>query len=195
MQIKMAPSFATKAGVFLIMLGGAMSLRSSGRLAGALRSYSHCTRVAFTMASDVDPDVPRFKSRRAREDVDVEPIGDGPSEADLLSDIARYKVRDVEKQAATTGGSPLVAKVINGLGFVLTCNFVIIVGLFGWFIVGAVAQLGFKSMAPIMAFRGAWDPFIMPLLTTHMTLTFLSKALEKLTGNEAEGSIGGNWKV
>ena len=32
----------------------------------------------------------------------------------------------------------------------------------------------------IESFRGAWDLIILPLLTTHMTLTFLSAGLERI---------------
>lgn len=176
------------AALSVVLLGAALGaaatrVQAPGRLAAVGRAPRvRSARAALVMGAELEPDVPRFQPRRAREDADVEPIGSGPTEDDLLSDIARFKERDVAK---ATSGSNLAATVLNGLGFVLTCNFVIIVALFGWFLVGATAQLGFKSMAPIMAFRGAWDPFIMPLLTTHMSLTILSKALEKLTGSEA----------
>ena len=47
-------------------------------------------------------------------------------------------------------------------------------------------RYGFQSSALLTAFRGAWEWLIMPLLTTHMTLTFLSAGLERLpTGEEA----------
>lgn len=172
--------------------------------AGAARApRTRPARAALAMATPPERErerefdaQPRLQPRGARAGAEIEPVGDGPSEAELLSDIARFKERDVANALAggAAGPSPALA-VINGLGLVLTCNFVVIVGLFGWFLVGAVAQLGFKSMAPITAFRDAWDPFILPLLTTHMALTFLSKALEKLTGNEPDGSIGGGWDI
>lgn len=125
-----------------------------------------------------------------------EALGDAP-DADLLNDIARFKALDSQRAEGQGGdGSPDIAMtVINGLGVILTFNFVIIVGLFVWFLVGAVAQLGFKADAPISAFRNAWDPYILPLLTTHMALTFLSKGIEKVTGKEAAGSVGGNWDI
>ena len=71
-------------------------------------------------------------------------------------------------------------RVINTLGTVLTYNFFIIVTFFAWFVSGVVGQFGFESYGLINAFRGCWDVLIMPLLTTHMTLTFLSFGLEKL---------------
>jgi hypothetical protein len=168
----------------------------SGRISLLGRAQrARALRIALAAGPEPEIDaVPRFKPRRST-DADLYPEGDGPSEADLLSDIARFKQRESASAALSDGRPDVVMSVINSLGLILTCNFVIIVGLFGWFIVGAVAQLGFKSMAPITAFRGAWDPFILPLLSTHMGLTFLSKFLEKIFGKEPEGSIGGNWDI
>ena len=49
-----------------------------------------------------------------------------------------------------------------------------------------VAQFGAQSFFLINSFRGAWDYLIQPLLTTHMTLTFLSWGLEKAAGGGEE---------
>jgi hypothetical protein len=177
----------------LLLVVGTASAHVRAPLVVRRARYSRIVALAAGPEPDADA-VPRFRSRRTQEE-DLYPEGDGPSDEDLLSDIARFKQRDVANERPSDGNADFAMKVINGLGLVLTCNFVIIVGLFGWFLVGAISQLGFKSMGPIIAFRGAWDPFILPLLTTHMGLTFLSKALEKLAGKEPEGSIGGNWDI
>lgn len=42
------------------------------------------------------------------------------------------------------------------------------------------AQFGADNYTIINAFRGCWDFLILPLLSTHMALTFLSFGLEKL---------------
>ena len=46
--------------------------------------------------------------------------------------------------------------------------------------VGVGAQFGADNYTIINAFRGCWDFLILPLLSTHMALTFLSFGLEKL---------------
>ena len=81
----------------------------------------------------------------------------------------------------------MLQNVINTLGKILTVNFFIICILFLWFLTGCAAKFGAQEDAIIDAFRGSWDLFIMPLLTTHMTLTFLSFGLEKVAkaGSEA----------
>ena len=45
---------------------------------------------------------------------------------------------------------------------------------------------GAQQTAIIDAFRGSWEVIIMPLLTTHMTLTFLSYGLEKVAAGDGE---------
>lgn len=79
----------------------------------------------------------------------------------------------------------LLQKVINTLGTVLTFNFFIIIIFFTWFITGVGAQFALDNVEIINAFRGAWDVIILPLLTTHMTLTFLSYGLEKMAKSDA----------
>ena len=72
--------------------------------------------------------------------------------------------------------------MIDTLGTVLTYNFVIIIGFFLWFLSGAIMQVAAKDTYLIDLFRSFWDGLILPLLTTHMTLTFLSAGLEKIAG-------------
>jgi hypothetical protein len=52
----------------------------------------------------------------------------------------------------------------------------------------AVASYGFKSDFLLMEFQGKWEVLILPLLSTHMALTFISKgiemAAEKIDGEE-----------
>ena len=101
----------------------------------------------------------------------------------LAADLARFKAEDAAKrgpQRAEDEGPSLLQNVINTLGTVLTYNFFIICTFFLWFLVGAGQQLGLKETTIIDTFRSFWDWLIMPLLTTHMTLTFLSYGLEKL---------------
>lgn len=107
----------------------------------------------------------------------------------LQADVERFKAKRLA-DAAAAGIDPeemtLLEKSIDTLGTILTYNFFIIITFFGWFLTGVVAQFGLKEFAIINAFRGAWDWLIMPLLTTHMTLTFLSYGLEKMAGNGEE---------
>ena len=100
----------------------------------------------------------------------------------LSEDIARFKAeRGPDPSALTADEEPsMLMKTIDTLGTILTFNFVIICIFFTWFLVGVGAQFGADDVAIINAFRGAWDFLILPLLTTHMTLTFLSFGLEKL---------------
>ena len=106
----------------------------------------------------------------------------------LEADIARLKAAKAAELAASgvTGEEEpgMLDKTIDTLGTVLTYNFFIIITFFTWFLAGCFAQFGLKSYALINAFRGAWDVIIMPLLTTHMTLTFLSYGLEKAAGRD-----------
>ena len=105
----------------------------------------------------------------------------------LAADVERFRAKAAE-EAAASGVDPeeqtFLDKTIDTLGTVLTYNFFIIIGFFTWFLGGVFAQFGLQSFFLINAFRGAWDVIIMPLLTTHMTLTFLSYGLEKLAGRE-----------
>lgn len=110
----------------------------------------------------------------------------GGRKDELAAEVARFKAT----AAATAGDSPpaeptMLEKTIDTLGTVLTYNFFIIITFFMWFLAGVVGQFGLQSTFLIESFRGAWDFLIQPLLTTHMTLTFLSWGLEKASqGNE-----------
>jgi len=87
--------------------------------------------------------------------------------------------------SATDGERTLLQKVIDVLGTILTYNFAIICTFFAWFLAGVAAQFGAQQTAIIEAFRSAWDVLILPLLSTHMALTFLSAGLERLpTAND-----------
>lgn len=105
----------------------------------------------------------------------------------LLADVERFKAQKAAEQQAA-GVDPeevsILDRTIETLGTVLTYNFFIIITFFLWFLTGVAAQFGAKSYEIINAFRGAWDVLIQPLLTTHMTLTFLSWGLEKAKGGE-----------
>jgi len=110
------------------------------------------------------------------------------NEAGLAADLAQFKAQEAAKrgpQSAEQEENGMLQNVINTLGTVLTYNFFIIITFFVWFLVGAGQQLGMQQTTIIDTFRSFWDWLIMPLLTTHMTLTFLSYGLEKLaTANE-----------
>ena len=109
-------------------------------------------------------------------------------EDQLAADLARFKsdrnILPGDREAAEEELT-LVGKTVNVLGTVLTYNFFIICALFLWFLAGVGMQYGAQNTFLIGAFQGCWDLFILPLLTTHMTLTFLSAGLEKLSSNDA----------
>ena len=97
--------------------------------------------------------------------------------AKLREDIARFKQAKVKSSAEKN--SPL-SSLVNGLGLVLSVNFVIIVALFLWFLYGCFSLYALSNDAAIIAVKAAFDPFILPLLSTHMGLTFLAAALERV---------------
>jgi len=102
------------------------------------------------------------------------------AEERLAADLAKFKAeRGVSDEPEE---ETLIGRVINVLGTVLTCNFFIIISFFAWFLVGCAAQFGWENYVIIGAFQANWEVFILPLLTTHMTLTFLSYGLEKVSG-------------
>jgi len=108
-------------------------------------------------------------------------------EGDLAADIARFKAeRDISSSIfdADDADPTILQKVINTLGTVLTYNFFIIIAFFIWFIAGAIGQFGFDSTWLILAFQAKWDVLILPLLSTHMALTFLSAGLERIPNGE-----------
>ena len=77
------------------------------------------------------------------------------------------------------------------LGTVLSVNFVVIVGLFFWFLYGVFSLYALDDDAVIIAVKAAFDPFILPLLSTHMGLTFFSYGLEKAFGEGDPDDDGG----
>ena len=79
----------------------------------------------------------------------------------------------------------------TGLGTVLGFNFVVIVGLFLWFLSGVFSLYALDNDTIIIAVKAAFDPFILPLLSTHMGLTFLSYGLEKAFGEGDPEDDGG----
>jgi len=97
----------------------------------------------------------------------------------LAADVARFKDENVNT-TSMNDEQGILQKVIDTLGTVLTYNFFIIIGFFIWFLAGVGLQFGAKELAVIGAFRSLWDPLILPLLSTHMGLTFLSAGLERL---------------
>lgn len=135
------------------------------------------------------------KAKRARAK-----FGDKGGFVDLAAEPEQQKLQQLERdlaqfKAERGGGATdslaaemeptLLKRVIDTLGSVLTFNFFIIIAFFTWFLTGVGMQFGAHQEGLINAFRGAWDPLIMPLLTTHMTLTFLSAGLEKLSKSDA----------
>jgi len=97
----------------------------------------------------------------------------------LAADIARFEAkRSAEYESASSGA---LSKAIGVLGTVLTYNFFVVVAFFLWFVVGVAFQLLADDATVIGAFRSVWDVLILPLLSTHMALTFLSFGLEKVT--------------
>ena len=106
----------------------------------------------------------------------------------LASDLAQFKSTSpaVERVGSDDDEDGPLQKVINTLGTVLTYNFFIIITFFLWFVAGVGMQYGAQNYALIGAFQGAWDVLILPLLSTHMALTFLSAGLERVAGGGEE---------
>jgi len=109
-------------------------------------------------------------------------------EGELAADIARFKA---EKGIATSifdeapaAELTILERVIDTLGTVLTYNFFIIIGFFLWFLAGVALQFGADNIWLIGAFQAKWEVLILPLLSTHMALTFLSAGLEKMVPKE-----------
>lgn len=125
--------------------------------------------------------------------------GRDAAEDRLAEDIARFKAErglsptvgldkpggvnyaDVSDEDEEVG---MLQNVINTLGNVLTVNFFIIILFFTWFLAGVGAQFGADNFVLINAFRSCWDVLILPLLSTHMALTFLSFGLEKVAASQ-----------
>ena len=112
-----------------------------------------------------------------------------PSAEDkLIADAARFRERGIVGEAAPENP---VQGLINVLGTVLGFNFVVIVGLFLWFLSGVFSLYALDNDTIIIAVKAAFDPFILPLLSTHMGLTFLSYGLEKAFGEGDPEDDGG----
>ena len=110
------------------------------------------------------------------------------AEDKLIADAARFRERGTVVEAAAENP---VQGVINVLGTVLGVNFVVIVGLFLWFLSGVFSLYALDNDTIIIAVKAAFDPFILPLLSTHMGLTFLSYGLEKAFGEGDPEDDGG----
>mmetsp|Transcript_22377 Transcript_22377/g.70114 ORF Transcript_22377/g.70114 Transcript_22377/m.70114 type:complete len:193 (-) Transcript_22377:4-582(-) len=115
----------------------------------------------------------------------------GASEA-LKADAKRFRQR---REALGDAGAPVgpspIKSVVNVLGTVLSVNFVVIFGLFLWFLSGVFSLYALDNDAVINAVKAAFDPFILPLLSTHMGLTFFSYGLEKTFGVDDPEDDGG----
>mmetsp|Transcript_14682 Transcript_14682/g.24896 ORF Transcript_14682/g.24896 Transcript_14682/m.24896 type:complete len:207 (-) Transcript_14682:280-900(-) len=99
---------------------------------------------------------------------------------DLLADISEFRrTRDTSND---TEKNAKLKQAIGVLGTVLSYNFVIIIGFFLWFVTGCVVKFGFESDVVIDGFTGLWEWLVLPLLSTHMALTFLSAGIEKFAG-------------
>ena len=110
------------------------------------------------------------------------------AEDKLIADAARFRERGTVVEAASENP---VQGLINVLGTVLGFNFVVIVGLFLWFLSGVFSLYALDNDTIIIAVKAAFDPFILPLLSTHMGLTFLSYGLEKAFGEGDPEDDGG----
>ena len=120
---------------------------------------------------------------------DAAPPARAPTAEDkLIADAARFRERGTVVEAASENP---VQGVINVLGTVLGVNFVVIVGLFLWFLSGVFSLYALDNDTIIIAVKAAFDPFILPLLSTHMGLTFLSYGLEKAFGEGDPEDDGG----
>jgi hypothetical protein len=113
----------------------------------------------------------------------------------LIADAARFRSKFGERGSVVEATEPNpVQGLINVLGKVLGVNFVVIFGLFLWFLSGVFSLYALKNDAVIIAVQGAFDPFILPLLSTHMGLTFFSFGLEKAFG-EGDPEDDGGFRV
>ena len=120
---------------------------------------------------------------------DQAPPARAPTAEDkLIADAARFRERGIVGEAAPENP---VQGLINVLGTVLGFNFVVIVGLFLWFLSGVFSLYALDNDTIIIAVKAAFDPFILPLLSTHMGLTFLSYGLEKAFGEGDPEDDGG----
>jgi hypothetical protein len=113
----------------------------------------------------------------------------GGSDEDMLRDIAELKSkRERERGSMAEGEDPkaFLRSVVNVCGTVLSYNFIIIIGFFLWFLSGCFGKFVLDSDVVIDAFTGKWEILILPLLSTHMGLTFFSAGIEKFGGLSEE---------
>lgn len=99
--------------------------------------------------------------------------------AQLLADIERFRSTETPKEVVK---ADVLDTIVDGLGVVLSINFVVIVVLFSWFLWGVFSLYALENDATITLVKASFDPIILPILSTHMALTFLSAGLERLAG-------------
>lgn len=118
---------------------------------------------------------------------EVTPARTPTADDKLIADAARFRQRGPVEAPPENP----VQGLINVLGNVLGVNFVVIVGLFLWFLSGVFSLYALDNDKIIIAVKAAFDPFILPLLSTHMGLTFFSYGLEKAFGTPDPDDDGG----
>ena len=111
----------------------------------------------------------------------------GGSDDDMLADIAEFRRERVPRPGELEDdGKDGLRRVVNVCGTVLSYNFVVIIGFFLWFLAGCFGKFVLKSDVVIDSFTGKWEVLILPLLSTHMGLTFFSAGIEKFGGLSEE---------
>ena len=177
-------SFAVAATAFQIPAPGVGSLRLRSQNDEGVASPVET--MESVVKDDLDLKIERFaasmpvpsESRAAaRDKVTDQKISD-----DLKKDIERF--RKMKTTVTEDAGANALVTVVNGLGVVLSVNFVIIVSLFLWFLFGCFQLFALNNDTVIVSVKNNFDPYILPVLSTHMALTFLSAALERIAGVE-----------
>ena len=157
--------------------------REKLRAAAAAEALAAAAAPAAAAAAPPAPPAPPAMA------FDAAPPARAPTAEDkLIADAARFRERGTVVEAASENP---VQGLINVLGTVLGFNFVVIVGLFLWFLSGVFSLYALDNDTIIIAVKAAFDPFILPLLSTHMGLTFLSYGLEKAFGEGDPEDDGG----
>lgn len=110
-----------------------------------------------------------------------EPAEESVQNAQLKADIERFKKASASSPREGSGGA--MQQTLKGLSLVLGVNFVVIFLLFLWFLWGVFSLYALKDDSVIILVKASFDPFILPLLSTHMGLTFLSAGLERVAGS------------
>jgi len=98
----------------------------------------------------------------------------------MRRDIERFKSLPPRVTAEEEARNAPMQTLQSGLAAVLGFNFVVVVGLFLWFLYACFNSLVLNVDKDILAVQSVFEPYILPLLTTHMALTFLSYGLERL---------------